>query len=279
MYAEAYVGLAECYTYICLSELISPNNCFEKAKTSAKKAVELDPMLAHAHSVLGYIELVEWDWTAAEGSALRAIEINPKSVSGHFTYAHYLMAMGRLEEAIEALKKALEYDPLSRKAHGWLGAFYLRSNQLAKAKEHLKLVHELQSEVGASHVVLGQIYMLESNFESGLAELQKAADFWENVAIPLAALGWGYAVAGRQSKALEILENLLERRKTENIKPYLLAKLYCGLGDMGRTFQWLRKAVQERDVHLLGLKTDETMEAFRRDPRYTEILHQMKLDD
>ncbi len=277
-YAEAYVGLAECYTFICLSELFSPSDCFEKAKRSARKAVELDPLLAHAHSVLGYIELVEWDWTAAERSALRAIEINPRSVSGHFTYAHYLMSTGRLEEAIEAMKKALEYDPLSRKAHGWLGAFYLRSNQLENAKEHLKLVHELQSEVGASHVLLGQIFMLESNFESGLAELQKAADFWENLAIPLAALGWGYAVAGRKSKALEILENLLERRKTENIKPYLLAKLYCGLGDMDRTFRWLSKAVQERDVHLLGLKTDETMEGFRGDPRYTEILHRMKLE-
>ena len=154
----------------------------------------------------------------------------------------------------------------------------MRSNKLENAKEHLQLVHELQSEVGASHIVLGQIFMLESDFESGLAELQKAVDLWENLAIPLAALGWGYAVAGRKSAALEILEKLLERRKTENIKPYLLAKLYCGLGDMDHAFQWLTKAVQERDVHLLGIKTDETMEDFRSDPRYTEILHRMKLD-
>jgi len=277
-FAHAYVGLSECYVFMSWAELFSRSDCFEKARTSALKAVELDPMLAHAHGVLGLIELMEWDWAAAARSARRAIEINPKSVSGRFTYAHYLVAMGRLAEAIEVLKKALEIDPLSRKTHGWLGVFYLRSYKLEKAREHLQLAHELHLEVAASHVVLGQVYMLESNHEAGLAELQTAVDLWENVAIPLAALGWGYAVAGRTSEALDILEILLERRKTENIKPYLLAKLYCGLGDLDHAFLWLTKAVLEKDVHLLGIQTDETLETLRSDPRYTEILHQMKLD-
>jgi len=277
-YANAYVGLADCYTFTSWGEVFSRKGDFEKAKASARKAVELDPMLAHAHGVLGLIELVEWNWAAAERSALRAIEINPKSVSGRFTLAHYLVAMGKLAEAIEVLKEALEIDPLSRKAHGWLGAFYLRSHKLENAKEHLRLAHELQSEVAPSHIVLGQVYMLESDHEAGLAELQTAVDLWENLAIPLAALGWGYAVAGRKPEARKILEDLLERRKTETIKPYLLAKLYCGLGDLDHAFLWLNKAVLEKDVHLLSIKTDETLDNLRGDPRYTDILHQMKLD-
>jgi len=277
-YANAYVGLAECNSNMSCGDLFSRSDCFENAKSSARKAVELDPMLARAHSVLGLIELFQWNWTAAERSARRAIEINPKTPSGHFSYAHYLMAMGRLDEAIEVMKTALERDPLSRKAHGWLGAFYLRSHQLENAREHLQLAHELQSGVPASHIVLGQIYMLESDFEAGLAELQTAVDLWENVAVPLAALGWGYAVAGRKTEALKILEILRERRKTENIAPYLLAKVYCGLGDVDQAFRWLTKAVHERDLHLLSLKTDETLEVLRSDPRYTDILHQMKLD-
>jgi len=277
-YAHAYVGLAECYTFTSWSENFSRKGCFEKAMASARKAVELDPMLAHAHGILGLIELAEWNWAAAERSALRAIEINPRSVSGRFTYAHYLVAMGRLAEAIEVMKEALEIDPLSRKIHGWLGAFYLRSRKLANARKHLQLAHELQIDVAPSHIVLGQIYMLQSDHETGLAELQTAVDLWEGEATPLAALGWGYAIAGRKSEALKILEVLLERRKMENIKPYLLAKLYCGLGDLDHAFLWLAKAVQERDVHLLGLKTDETIENLRSDPRYTDILHQMKLD-
>ena len=276
-YAPAYAGLAESYSYLN-SYIYSPSNdCYQKAKVSALKAIEVDPLLAEAHSAIGVIKLWEWDWKAAKRSLQKAIELNPKSTSAHYYYAHYLVAMGRLEDAIDEMNKTLDADPLSRSAHSLLGVYYLRARRLEKARDHLHYALELQLDTPLTHTCLGQTYMLVSEYDSGLAELKKAVSLAENNAIPLAALGWGYAVSGQKKEALGVLEELKERRARENIWPFLLAKVYCGLGENDKAFAWLEKAVQEHDIYILGIITDETIDDLRDDPRYEDILHQMKL--
>jgi tetratricopeptide (TPR) repeat protein len=276
-YAPAYVGLADLYTFMYLLEYPPSRDNFQKAKTYALKAVKTDPSLAKAHGSLGLIKLYEWDWEATKRSLQKAIELNPNSASAQQCYALYLTAMGRLEDAIGEMKKALEIDPLSRMSHGWLAVFYLRASMLEKARDHIHSAHELQLGTPLSHMVLGQTYMLASEHDAGLAELQKAVSLAENDAIPLAALAWGYAVSDRKQEALRVLEDLRERRESEYIRPFLLAKVYCGLGDNDQAFAWLEKAVQEHDISLIFIKTDETIDDLRSDPRYADLLHRMNL--
>ena len=277
-YAPAYVGLADSYTFMYSIEFSLSRDGFQKAKAYALKAVKIDPSLAKAHGSLGLIELFGWDWEAAKRSLQKALELNPNSASAQHCYALYLMTMGRLEDAIGEMKKALEIDPLSRMSHGWLAVFYLRASMLEKAREHIHSAHELQLGTPLSHMVLGQIYILASEHDTGLAELQKAVSLAENDAIPLAALGWGYAVSDRKQEALRVLENLRERRESEYIRPFLLAKVYCGLGDIDQAFAWLEKAVQEQDISLISIITDETIDVLRSDPRYADLLHRMNLE-
>ncbi|MBK7704374.1 MAG: tetratricopeptide repeat protein [Acidobacteria bacterium] len=78
----------------------APIKAFPKAKDAIKKALELDPLIAEAHSALGYTQtFYDWDWTAAERSFERALELNPNYATAHQWYGEHLMAQGRFEES------------------------------------------------------------------------------------------------------------------------------------------------------------------------------------
>jgi len=274
---EFQVGLAESHLWAGIFEITHPKSSFAKGKAAAKRAVELDPSHGRAHGFLAFHHLLDWEWEATERSSRLAIALAPQSESGHFSYAHYLATVGKLQEAISAMKTAVEIDPLSLPLVSWLGVFYLRAGKLEKARELLRYVLATLPEAPISRLAFSQTYIMAADFETGLTELKKTVSSW-NHSITLAALGWAYAVAGRKSEARAILEALQTRRESEYVKPFLLAKIHGALGEVDQAFLWLKTAVQERDPSLLCIKTDETIECLRNDPRYEGILRQMNLE-
>jgi hypothetical protein len=55
-----------------------------------------------------------------------------------------------------------------------------------------------------------------------------------------------------------------------------VARVYIGLGDRDRAFEWLRKAVQQRDVSLM-LKADPLYDGLRADKRFDALLREANL--
>jgi tetratricopeptide (TPR) repeat protein len=121
--------------------------------------------------------------------------------------------------------------------------------------------------------------VLESSYDEGLAKMEEALELSGGQALILADLGWAYAVSGRRDKAREVLERLKTRAKSEYIKPYCFARVYSGLGENDKAFEWLNRAYEEHDVALFTIMTDETLENVRSDPRYPQLLKKMKLTE
>jgi tetratricopeptide (TPR) repeat protein len=92
-YAPAYAGLADCYALLASVRLgiLAPNEAMPKSKAAAKRAVEIDPLLAEAHASLGYAELwYDWNWPAAERSFKRALDLNPSYAPARQWFSYYL---------------------------------------------------------------------------------------------------------------------------------------------------------------------------------------------
>jgi predicted Ser/Thr protein kinase len=104
-YAPAYSGLADCYNI--LAPWLPPRLAFRMAKAAAKKAIELDPNLAEAHTSYGFVLMYdEWDWEGAERSFKRAIELQPDYATAHQWYAEYLNAIGHFDAALAEARAA-----------------------------------------------------------------------------------------------------------------------------------------------------------------------------
>ena len=56
-----------------------------------------------------------------------------------------------------------------------------------------------------------------------------------------------------------------------------IASVYCALGDRDRTFQWLERALQDREVRVGYLKIEPIWDPIRTDSRYVDLLRSMGL--
>ncbi|PYS47238.1 MAG: hypothetical protein DMF68_16580 [Acidobacteria bacterium] len=108
-YADAYVGLADCYSVLSQVGEFSPNEAMPKAKAATLNALRIDDELAEAHASLAMIdELYDWNWEGAENEFRRAIDLNPNYATAHHWYAMYLSALGRRDEALAEIKVLLD---------------------------------------------------------------------------------------------------------------------------------------------------------------------------
>ena len=77
-YALAMSGLSDTYSLLSWYGDLPPAEANPKAIAAAKRAVQLDPQLAEAHTSLGFCQLCHnWDRAGAEREFRRAIELNP----------------------------------------------------------------------------------------------------------------------------------------------------------------------------------------------------------
>jgi serine/threonine-protein kinase len=277
-YSHAYAGLSSVHIFLGFLDFAPPKEVFPIAKTMAVKAIECGPDVGEGHSCLGLIKTYyDWDWDGAKREFEKALELNPNYITAHAGYVSYLMAIGELDEAIKQGKKAMELDPLGLPSNMYLGVYYIRAGQLELAREQFYKTIEIEHNFAHGHWLLGCTYILESIYDKGIELIKKGLELSPNNSMILGGLGWAYGMAGRVQEAYGIIDILKTRANKENIRPYMLAKVYSGLDKKDRAFEWLDKAYDEHDISLFGVYSDETMNNIRPDPRFDKLLRKMRL--
>jgi serine/threonine protein kinase/tetratricopeptide (TPR) repeat protein len=280
-YALAYAGLADCYSFLSISSVVPPKEAYPKAKEAALRALEIDDTLAEAHSSLAYIEAInEWDWSGAEREFQRAIELNPNYAGSHQGYGIALAQMGRLSEAMAEEKRALQLDPLSVLINGSVAVTLYEARQYDQAIEQERKTLDLDANYLLARIGLGLAYVQKSMHQESIAELEKAVAVSGGNASALSNLGYAYAMADKRAEAQKVLDKLNERSKEGYVPAGARARIYAGLGDKDKIFQWLETAYAERSIAgtLPGMiKVDPVFDPLRSDPRFADLLRRMNL--
>ena len=81
------------------------------------------------------------------------------------------------------------------------------------------------------------------------------------------------------NEAHSVLERLDELAKTRYVSPLERAGVYAGLGDLDRSFEWMERAYEERTSELPLLRLYPWGEDVDQDPRYTELLRRVGLEE
>jgi TolB-like protein/DNA-binding winged helix-turn-helix (wHTH) protein/Flp pilus assembly protein TadD len=278
--AKAYAGLANAYIVLgsWSVEAISPREALEKARTSAEKALQLDARLAEGHTALAAIKhIYEWDWEGAGTEFRRAIELNPSYAPAHQWYAQYLCELGRFEECIPEATRAHALDPAYLIAGADVGIRLYWARRYREAIAPIQKILEFDPDFGIAHRFLGQVYEENHMYKEAVAELRKAVELSRDGPIDLAALGHAYAVAGRQTAALNILKELKQLEKRRYVSNYDIALVHVGLGQRDRALESLDRAYQERSSWMVHLKVDPRLDPLRSDPRFQNLLRRVGL--
>lgn len=274
-YAQGYAGLADAYTVSAYRGYLPPREAYPKAKAAALKALEFDNGLADAHTALAAVtEMYDHDWAGAEREFKRAIELNPGYANAHHWYALHLDEIGRMEASIAEIKRALELDPLSMIINTNVAITLYHARRYDAAIEQLQRALEIDPNYHLAHVALGMVYEQKGMYRAAIAEYEKAVSppegdsSWRSV-----ALGHAYALAGRKTEALNVLQQLKALSKRRYVDPEQLADLCIALGDKDQALAWLEK----QEFPRYGLRADPRFDPLRSDPRFQALLRRSGL--
>jgi tetratricopeptide (TPR) repeat protein len=278
-YAPAYDGLANCYGGLAGAGFASPKDAYPKAREAALKALTIDESLTEAHATLGYISAVyDYDWAGGEKEIQRAIDLDPSNADAHRLYGIALREMGRLKEAIGENRRALELDPLSLIINRALGQAFYESRQYDQAIEQEKKTLELDPNFLQAHNTLGNAYLHRSMYKEGMAEFEMELAISPGNPEALGDVGYAYAVMGRRAETQKVLDQLNEISKQRYVSASSMARIYAGLGEKDKAFEWLEKAYQDRSiVSGPGNLIQPLYDPLRSDPRFAGLLRRMNL--
>lgn len=274
-YAPAYIALADSYVMAPQVAAASPAEVLSKIKGAASKALELDPSLGEPHFDLAVAAEYEYDWRTAENEFTKGLQLEPGSAVGHLWYAKLLGLMGRKDEVLVQRRIAAELDPVSPYALQAVGGYFSVVGRYDDAISQFRSALALEPGFGLTHQGLGVAYILKGMQKEGIEELELAQKLMPGPG-RLALLGYGYGYSGRTAEARHILADLLRQAKRQPLPALAIAQVYIGLGNKDRAFEWLEKAIDQRDLDAT-LQWDSLYEPLRSDSRYLELLRRMKL--
>lgn len=273
-YAQAYVGLADCYMF-GEPPTLRPESLAVRARQLAKRALELDDGLGEAHATLGLIaQNLERNWGAAETEYRRAIELNPNYATAHQWYGEFLTLSGRFDESFAEMKIARDLDPLSLVIIKDSGEVYYAARKYDQAIGFFRKSLEMDAQFIAARRLLAMAYLQEREFPSAVAELE-TANQQEETPGTLAELGYAYALSGRRAEAEQVLHDLKLMSDRRYASPRDYALIYAGLGNKDKAFEWLEKAYREHAV-LTELKVDPRWDSLRADQRFVDLMGRMR---
>ena len=254
---------------------LSPKEGMPQARSAAEKALALDETLAEAHDALAGVRYFEFEWAGAESSSKRAIELNPNLAGAHALYADYLSRLGRFDEALREIRLAQELDPLRTGLLGNEGTIFYYARRYDEAIGLKKQIHaQSAAENPFAHLELANAYVQKGQYAEAILSYQTSIKVEETTSA-LIYLGRAYALSGRRSEAIAILDKL--KRTEKYVSPTELAILHASLGDKEIAFASLEKAFTERDFQLTSLKVEPGYDPLRADPRFQDLMRRVGL--
>ena len=271
-YALAYAGLGDSWFTMGWYRNVPPSDAYERSKAAAVKALELDPKLAEAHTTLAMIKATyEWDWAGAEKEFKLALELNPRYPTAHQRYSLFLPILGRLDEAVAEAKKAQELDPLSLIINENVGDILCLARRYDEAEKQLLKTIEMDPNFEVAHQTLSRVYEAKGMYEKSLEEVFK------NDPDELARIKKIYARSGEKGIRQAEVDFLLDQARKGDVRSFWIASSYAALGDRDKAFEWLNKALEERDISFTYFIADYRWDSMRSDPRYAAVLQRVGL--
>jgi serine/threonine-protein kinase len=237
---------------------------YAKAHEAADRALALSPELAAGHLARGFLlQNGDFDLRGAEVEFRQALALAPNDGEAKFNFGRQLATLGELEPAIELTRQALATEPLRANWYKWLANYLAGLNRLEEAERAIRRAIELQPAASEYHERLVLIEIQRGDARAALAAAQQEPPgYFQDSALALAR-----QVGDDRSAADAALKALID--KDANLAAYEIAQIYALRNDASATFEWLDRALSNRDAGVVNLLPyDPFIRRYRHDPRF-----------
>ena len=241
-YAQAWALMAMGYRNLREMELVS-----DDGMAAAEKSLALDPNLAEAHAVKGYILQMRGDMNEAVAEAEIALKLDPESYEANRTAARINYVQHRFGDAIRLYEKAVSLMDSDVNSVMMLISSYKAIGDVAGMRRAAELAHK--------------------RAEALLARDQNNSGIVAYSAYALTALGEGERAKARMNRALLIDPDNWNMR-------YNFACALCAyLKDKEAALEMMKSLTESATRPLLEyVKADPDFEPLRNDPHYQAMV-------
>jgi serine/threonine protein kinase len=244
IYARAFAGVSYCCSYLYMYFDASQDNLRE-AISASRRAVELDPESAEAHTSRGLAASLSKNYEEAEKEFESALSLNPELFEAYYFYGRSCFAQAQHQKAADLFERAGAVNPddfqsISQAAmcHESLG------HQEKKLEAHLLAMRRIEA-----HVQLHPDDVRAICFGAqSLCEL------------------------GERSRSLEWTERALALEPEDSSVLYNVACAYALLGESEKAVTCLEDAVRHGYSHKEWIENDSDLASIRDNPRFQALL-------
>jgi len=290
-YAPAHAGLARARCQQAAFRAVPYQEAFAEAKASALRALAMVSGSADAQVALGTVLfLSEWDWTAAERSLRRALEINPDHTEALLQYGSLQEALGRLDDGLRSKQQALARDPRSPGVLVQIAISYWHQRKYDDTLVWARRALEVDPKHVQASQFINHVYVKTGDINGfaawTISQISQAIAWGfpeERVAAMkqiIADMQQVYATAGLSAVRRFMVDLTTNPQLDFDIllkMAYFRSILYGAAGRIDEAFDYLDRAIADRDPALVYLAVGPDWDSLRGDPRFAERLRLMAL--
>ena len=217
-------------------------------RAAAEKATALDPGLAEARGLRAEIAfMADEPADVLDREVRKALELNPNLAQAHTILAALAGSLGIAEAYVAETEAAYRLDPLSPQTSRSLGNAYFFSGRFDEALAHWRKTME-QAPIDALRGMT-DYYVLKGDFEAAERMVKELEGLAPSSDFALLCRGWLSAVTGDRSTAMKMIEKLQETSREGYARQSSVGFIYYALGDLNgssRSFFPPRKRIQCR---------------------------------
>ena len=258
-YAEAYVGLANCYNLLREYTPMPASQAFPMARAAAEKAIRLNDRLGGAHAALAFaLGYGFWDMPGAQREYERALALEPDNSTVEHWYATFLYVQGDAAAALPFIDKALALEPSSRSIAADRAIILFHAGQATEAVDTLTRLTQAEPGFLSPHRYLAQIYYVQDKDGDYLRESEIAARLANDVQgqMEVDAARRGLEDGGHKGFVMALLAYQLDRYAKGTGSAYDVASTYAKAGDQVSALNYLRLAIDRHEEYTLYIKAD-----------------------
>jgi tetratricopeptide (TPR) repeat protein len=241
---------------------------YERAKSAALRAIELDNSLGHGHAALATIYMhFDRDFAKAEAELDIAGRQDPAYGRVWHTLALLRAFQGRMPEAFDAMRRARQLEPMTLLYNTNFTLLLYESRRYDEAIAQAKLLLSSQPRLDHARTVLIRSLVAKGDIEAALAQLPLRV----NERPTLSDAGLVYAHAGRASEARAEVERIERIGKEGYGVAYDVAVIEAALGDLPAACAALKRAVDDHSLRLLYMRMETAMDPVRGEKCFAEV--------
>ncbi len=277
-FAPACVGLARAWFNMAAGWYGEPRSAGEHAREALQHALEIEPGDAVAWAVLGAVQhQLEHDWTAARRSFRRALELAPDQAFAHTAFGWQLMARGRFDDAERELLRSRELDPQYLNSRMHMVNLRIAQRRFGDALHEAEALADLAPDNLGAIGAQAMIALQTGRYDDARRHYGRAAALAPDhpgVAVLQAA---ALAAAGEAQQADEQFAAAVAA-DDGRLSPYVRSVYAVWRGRHDEALELLERALDERDPQAILLATDPSFRSLHGDRRWTALLERLGLN-